>query len=83
MANKITRHNHPLMVGARKESYRAGFKKGYDEGMRQGFANDSTALHHYYKTIIHALELKVEAVRLHAYEKGFRDGIDAARGGDT
>ena len=83
MANKITRHNHPLMVGARRESYRAGYRKGYEEGRKQGFLNDCTALHHYYKTLIHALELKVEAVKLHSYEDGFKDGIKAARGGDT
>ena len=81
--SKVNRHNHPLMVKARRESYRAGVKVGYDEGYRQGYNMKCTEIHNYYKTITYALELKIEAEKFLAYNQGLNKGFEMARGGDT
>lgn len=57
---KITRHNHPLMVNARKESYMAGRADGYKEGYQKGYEERCNELHRYYRTIIAALETKLD-----------------------
>ena len=59
MANqKITRHNHPLMVNARKESYMAGRADGYKEGYQKGYEEKCADIHKYYRIIISAFEVR-------------------------
>jgi flagellar biosynthesis/type III secretory pathway protein FliH len=71
------------MVNARRESYRAGVKVGFDEGYRQGYEMKCTEIHNYYKTIINALELKIKSEELKSFEEGTKWGMELARGGDT
>jgi flagellar biosynthesis/type III secretory pathway protein FliH len=65
---KINRHNHPIMVNARRKSYHAGMADGYKDGYRAGYEARCDELHRYYRTIIAALETKLdtanEAVRI-------------------
>jgi flagellar biosynthesis/type III secretory pathway protein FliH len=69
---KITRHNHPLIVNARKESYWAGRSDGYYEGYQQGCEHRCTEVHRYYRTIISALETKLDVAneRIKMLEEG-------------
>jgi flagellar biosynthesis/type III secretory pathway protein FliH len=69
------------MVGARKESYYAGVKVGFDEGYSVGYSQKCTEIHRYYKQIIKALELKTEVEKCKSYEQGMRDGFEKAREG--
>ncbi len=65
--SKVNRHNHPLMVNARRESYYAGRADGYKEGYQEGYEARCTEIHRYYRIIISALESKAnianEAIR--------------------
>ena len=60
---KITRHNHPIMVNARKESYMAGRADGYYEVYQQGCEHRCTEIHRYYKTIISALQTQLDVAK--------------------
>ena len=62
---KVTRHNHPLMVNARRESYNAGRAEGFVEGRKYGKEEQMEAcnetverLHTFYRKIISGLEKK-------------------------
>lgn len=80
---KVNRHNHPLMVNARRESYRAGVKVGFNEGYRQGYDMKGTEIHNHYKKIIYSLERKMEFEKIKAFKEGTELGFEKARGGDT
>ena len=56
---KVNRHNHPLMVEARRESYYAGRADGYREGYQKGYEARCSEIHRYYRIIISALESKI------------------------
>ena len=60
---KVTRHNHPLMVNARKESYFAGKADGYKEGYQKGYSARCEDLTRYYTTIIGVLDSKLNVLR--------------------
>lgn len=60
---KITRHNHPLMVNARKESYMAGRADGYKEGYQKGYEEKCVDIHRYYKIIISAFEVREDMAK--------------------
>ena len=51
---KVNRHNHPLMVNARRESYFAGKCDGLKEGYQRGVNESNDALKRYYETILAA-----------------------------
>ena len=62
---KVTRHNHPLIVNARKESYNAGYREGYKNGYESRskehnkiFDTNMQELHSFYRTIISELKEK-------------------------
>lgn len=57
---KITRHNHPLMVNARKAAYMAGKADGYLEGYQQGYANRCADLYRSYRTLIEVAQVKLD-----------------------
>ena len=57
---KVNRHNHPMMVKARKESYMAGIRDGYRDGYKNGYEQKCDEIHRYYRIIIQALERKME-----------------------
>ena len=40
---KITRHNHPIMVEARKEAYMKGYRDGREDGVQKGY--ERAAIH--------------------------------------
>lgn len=78
---KVTRHNHPLMVNARRESYHAGKAEGFVEGREYGkneqmrVCNETVEnLTKFYKTIISGLENK-----MHTMEKVI-NGLERVRG---
>lgn len=56
---KVDRHNHPLMVNARRESYWAGRKDGYEDGYKKGYEQCNDNLAHYYEIIIAMLEKRL------------------------
>ena len=60
---KVNRHNHPLMVNARKESYYAGRSDGYKEGYEKGYSQRCEDLTRYYATIIEVLDSKLNTLR--------------------
>ncbi len=60
---KVTRHNHPLMVNARKEAYFAGKGDGFKEGYQKGYSARCEELTHYYTTIIEVLDSKLTILR--------------------
>lgn len=66
---KVTRHNHPLMVEARKLAYNAGLGDGYKRGYEQASKDANERLHKFYKTIIFGLENKIKTMEL-AMKKG-------------
>lgn len=57
---KVNRHNHPLMVNARRESYNAGRADGYKEGYQKGYEARCNELHRYYRTIISAFRTQLD-----------------------
>ena len=66
---KVTRHNHPLMVEARKLAYNAGlgdgFKRGYEQASKDANVicnKTAERLHKFYKTIISGLENKMHTM---------------------
>ena len=66
---KVNRHNHPLMVNARRESYHAGKAEGFVEGREYGkneqmrVCNETVEnLTKFYKTIISGLEEKIKTM---------------------
>lgn len=78
---KVTRHNHPLMVNARRESYHAGKAEGFVEGREYGkneqmrVCNETVEnLTKFYKAIISGLENK-----MHTMEKVI-NGFERVRG---
>ena len=62
---KINRHNHPLMVNARRESYYAGRRDGHKEGLQQGYEARCNELHRYYRVLLSALQTNLDV----AYER--------------
>ncbi len=62
---KVNRHNHPLMVNARRESYYAGKADGYKEGYQKGYEAKCTELHHHYRVLLSALQSTLDV----AYER--------------
>lgn len=60
MDKKVNRNNHPILVKARRESYYAGRKDGYNDGYKIGYQTRCDEIHRFYKIIIHALEAKVD-----------------------
>ena len=75
---KVTRHNHPLMVNARRESYNAGLADGYKRVYEQASKdanvicnNTAERLTKFYKTIISGLENKINTME--KVIKGFED----------
>ena len=57
---KVNRHNHPLMVNARKASYHAGYADGFKEGYKKGYEQRCENLLHYYQTILAAFQSRLD-----------------------
>ena len=71
---KINRHNHPLMVNARRDSYFAGRRDGYAEGYQKGYEERCNEIHRFYKIIIAALESKANIEKEAARRRGEING---------
>lgn len=85
---KVNRNNHPILIKARRESYFAGRKEGYNDGYATGFSCKCETVHNYYKNITHALERRVDVLTKElailrdedsAYSQGYREGFRAAK----
>lgn len=57
---KVNRHNHPLMVKARRASYYAGKRDGFNDGFKKGFEQRCENLQHYYQTILAVFQKRID-----------------------
>lgn len=60
---KVNRHNHPLMVNARREAYQAGRTDGYKEGFQKGYEQCNDNLVHYYETILAVFQKRLNKMQ--------------------
>ena len=57
---KVNRHNHPLMVNARKESHAAGYREGFEYGYKKGLEERCDTLKRHYEICLGAFKRRID-----------------------